>query len=155
MSVGMRHVLPCLALLAGLAVAQFARGADAPPCGLLSNGEIAKAIGLTVGNGVVGAPIPGILGKCTWTTAAHTRVILTLADAQHMQLTVDVQKRNGGTAIPGIGRTAVGVPGAPFTGGGYIVSVLDAQGGFGVSILGREGNRHRAVALAKIVESHR
>jgi hypothetical protein len=45
--------------------------------------------------------------------------------------------------------------GAPFTGGGHIVNVLDAKGGFGVSILGKEGTHDRAIALAKIVESHR
>lgn len=154
MFVGIGHVLPYLSLLAGLAAAP-AGGVGSPPCAVLSKAEIAKATGLTVGDGVVGPAIPGVLGKCTWTTAGHTRVILTLADARHMQLTVDAQKQTGGTVIPGIGTTAVGVQGAPFTGGGYIVSVLDAQGGFGISILGSEGNRDRAVALAKVVESHR
>ncbi len=153
MSIRMRSVLPCLALVAGLGVGP-AGAVQAPPCAVVSKAEIAKATGLTVGDGVVGQPLPGVLGRCTWTTAAHSRVILTLADAHHMQLTVDVQKTDG-TVIPGIGKTAVGVKSAPFTGGGYIVSVLDAQGGFGVSILGSEGNRERAVALAKVVESHR
>ena len=45
--------------------------------------------------------------------------------------------------------------GSRFTGGGYIVSVLDAKGGFGVSILGKEGTRDRGIGLAKIVESRR
>ncbi len=35
------------------------------------------------------------------------------------------------------------------------VNVLDSKGGFGVSVLGKEGTRDRAIALAKIVESHR
>ena len=37
----------------------------------------------------------------------------------------------------------------------HIVSVLDAKGGFGISILGKEGTRERAIALAKIVEGRR
>jgi hypothetical protein len=49
----------------------------------------------------------------------------------------------------------VGIKAAPFTGGGYIVSVLDAKGGFVVSMLGNEGSRDRAIALAKIVEARR
>jgi hypothetical protein len=35
------------------------------------------------------------------------------------------------------------------------VSVLDAKGGFGLSILGKDGTREQAIALAKVVESHR
>jgi len=72
-----------------------------------------------------------------------------------MQLTVEAQAETGGTALPGIGSRAVGIKGAPFTGGGYIVSVLDSKGGFGISILGSNGNQKRVVALAKIVESRR
>lgn len=49
----------------------------------------------------------------------------------------------------------MGIKAAPFTGGGYIVSVLDAKGGFVVSMLGNEGSRDRAIALAKIVEARR
>jgi hypothetical protein len=72
-----------------------------------------------------------------------------------MELTIKAQQQTGGAEIPGLGSKAVGIKGAAFTGGGYIVSVLDAKGGFGVSILGKEGTHDRAVALAKIVESHR
>ncbi|HEY2434004.1 MAG TPA: hypothetical protein VGI12_15120 [Vicinamibacterales bacterium] len=81
-------------------------------------------------------------------------MIVTLADAQHMGLTVKAQQKTG-EDIKGLGSTAVGVKGAGFTGGGYIVSVLDAKGGFGVSILGKDGTRERTVALARVVESHR
>jgi hypothetical protein len=35
------------------------------------------------------------------------------------------------------------------------VSVVDAKGGFGVSILGKEGTRERTIALAKMIESRR
>jgi hypothetical protein len=72
-----------------------------------------------------------------------------------MQLTIAAQEQGGGTAVPGLASKAVGIRGATFTGRGYIVSVLDAKGGFGVSILGKDGTRDRAVALAKEVESYR
>jgi len=49
----------------------------------------------------------------------------------------------------------MGIKAAHFTGGGYIVSVLDANGGFGVSMLGDEGSRDRAIALAKIIKTRR
>jgi hypothetical protein len=122
---------------------------------LLTAADIAKAAGLTVGNGTAGPPIPGVLGKCTWAGSGNTKVILTLADDRHMKLTVAAQEQTGGTAVPGLGSKAVGIEGAAFTGGGYNVSVLDAKGGFGVSILGKEGTRDRAIALAKLVETHR
>jgi len=35
------------------------------------------------------------------------------------------------------------------------ISVLDAKGGFGVSILGKSGTRDRDIALAKLVENRR
>jgi hypothetical protein len=124
-------------------------------CALLSTADIAKATTLTVGKPQAGSPIPGTLGKCTWAASGNTKVIVTLADARHMDLTVKAQQQSGGADVPGLGSKAVGLPGAGFTGGGYIVSVLDAKGGFGVSILGKDGTRDRAIALAKIVESHR
>jgi len=129
-------------------------GSTQSACGLLSPADIAKATGLVVGNGTAGPAIPGTLGKCTWTAGGNTRVIVTLADAQHMQLTIAAERQQG-TDVPGLGSQAVAVPAAPFTGGGHIVSVLDAKGGFGVSILGKVGTRDRAVALARIVASHR
>lgn len=100
-------------------------------------------------------PIPGVLGKCAWTGEGNAKVIVTLGDAQHMGLTVRAAEQTGGQSAPGVGTKAVGMKGAAFTGGGYIVNVLDAKGGFGVSILGKEGTRDAAIALAKIVESHR
>lgn len=80
---------------------------------------------------------------------------MTLGDAQHMGLTATTAEQSGGESVPGLGTKAVGIKRAPFTGGGYIVNVLDAKGGFGVSILGKDGTKDRAVALAKIVESRR
>jgi hypothetical protein len=123
-------------------------------CGLLAQADILKATGLKASDGVAGTPVPGTLGRCTWSAGAN-KVIVTLADAQHMQTTVAVQERSGGTSVPGLGSKAVAVKGAAFTGGGYIVSVLDAKGGFGVSLLGPAGTLDRVVALAKVVESRR
>ncbi len=130
------------------------QGSSQGACALLSPAEIAMATGVMVGTGTAGPAVPGTLGRCTWPGSGDTKVIVTLADAQHMQTTVAAQERTG-TDIPGIGSKAVGVRGASFTGGGYIISILDAKGGVGVSILGKDGTRDRAVALAKIVESHR
>ena len=123
-------------------------------CTLLTPADIAKATGLKVDNGTAGPPIPGVLGKCTWTGSGN-RVIVTLSDAQHMQITIEATEKSGGTDVPGLGSKAVGTKAAAFTGGGYIVSVIDTKGGFGVSTLGNEGGRDRAIALAKIVESRR
>ena len=123
-------------------------------CGLLTPADILKATGLKVPEGVAGAPIPGVLGRCTWTDGKN-KVIVTLADTQHMQLTIAAQEQSGGTAVPGLGSKAVAVKGSGFTGGGFIVSVLDGKGGFGVSLLGSKWTLDPVVALAKIVESHR
>jgi hypothetical protein len=124
-------------------------------CAVITPGDIAKATGLTVSAGTEGKPVPGTLGRCTWSGAGNTKVILTLADAQHMQLTIKVQQGGGGTDVAGLGSKAVAIQSAAFTGGGYIVSVLDNKGGFGVSILGKDGTRERAVALAKTVAGRR
>jgi hypothetical protein len=151
------HLIACCFIIAaaGAIMTSTLVAADSGACSLLSKAEIAKATGLTVGDGTAGPAIPGTLGKCTWLGSGDTKVIVTLADSNHMELTIKVQQQTGGAEIPGLGSRAVGIKGAAFTGGGYIVSVLDAKGGFGVSILGKEGTRDRAVALAKIVESHR
>lgn len=135
-------------------------GASAAPaakdaCALLTPVDIAKATGMKVASGIAGKPIPGILGKCTWTGQGGTRVIVTLADAQHIEIAIRAVENTGGQTVPGVGTKAVGIKGAPFTGGGYIVNVLDARGGLGVSILGQKGTRDAAIALAKMVESHR
>lgn len=124
-------------------------------CALLTPALIAKATGIKVGAGTSGKPIPGVLGRCTWLGSGATKVIVTLADAKHMQLTVEAQEQTGGSDVSGIGTKAVGIESAPFTGGGYIVSVLDAKGGFGVSILGPTGTRNGAIALAKLLEDRR
>lgn len=138
----------------------IASGLSAPTpaddaCALLTPALIAKATGIKVGAGTSGKPIPGVLGRCTWLGSGPTKVIVTLADAKHMQLTVEAQEQTGGSDVSGVGTKAVGIEGAPFTGGGYIVSVLDAKGGFGVSILGANGTRNSAIALAKLVEERR
>jgi hypothetical protein len=154
-----RYIICRLALLgivmvsAGAARPLFAQNANA--CALLTPADISKATGLSVGSGNAGKAIPGVLGRCTWLGSGNTKLIVTLADAQHMQLTVEAQQQTGGTVLPDLGSKAVGIKGAPFTGGGYIVSVLDSKGGFGVSILGADGNQARVVALAKIVEGRR
>ena len=124
-------------------------------CALLTPALIAKATSLVVGDPTPGKPIPGVLARCTWSGANATRVIVTLADAKHMDITVHATEQSGGVDVSGIGTKAVGSKGAPAFGGGYIVSVLDAKGGFGVSILGPGGTRDRAVELAKLVESRR
>ncbi len=152
-----RRFVAFILAVAGLATVAVTSplAANTQACSLLSPSDILKATGLKVGDGAAGAPIPGTLGKCTWTGSGNTKVIVTLGDAQHMQRTIAAQEQTGGTNVSGLGSKAVAVKGAGFTGGGYIVSVLDAKGGFGVSILGADGTLDRAVALARVVESHR
>jgi hypothetical protein len=72
-----------------------------------------------------------------------------------MQVTLAAQERSGGTSVSGLGSKAVAVKAAGMSGGGSIVSVLDAKGGFGVSLLGPAGTQDQVIALARIVESHR
>ena len=150
----MRHatlgVLPAVLVTTGVLAAPGPNDA----CGLLDSAAIASATSLKVASGTAGAAIPGVLGRCTW-TGDNTRVIVTLTDAQHMGTTMAAIEGSGGENVPGVGTKAVGNKGAGFTGGGYIVNVLDARGGFGVSVLGSAGTKDRAVALAKIVEGHR
>lgn len=131
-----------------------ARSSRDDACALLTPADVLKATGLKVGDGVAGKPIPGVLGRCTW-TAGSDRVIVTLGDAKHMALTVAATEQSGGSSVAGVGSKAVAMKGAAFTGGGYILTVLDAKGGFGVSVLGPAGTLDRVVALAKIVESRR
>jgi len=140
-------------LVVAVAPARFLAGAAPDPCALLSKADIAKATGLDVGKGEVSPPIPGTLGKCTWSAGA-TKVLVTLTDARHIEITMQAITQSGGSPVQGLGTSAVGSKAAALT-GGYIVNVADASGGFGVSILGAEGNRDRAVALAKIVAMHR
>jgi len=147
----MRHVvvvsLVSVVVFAGLIsrpVAAASRADDA--CAVLSPDDIAKTISWKVGAGTPGKPIPGVLGRCTWTNGDNGRVIVTLADARHAAITLQ--------AWEGIGTKAVLVKATDFT-GGWIVTVEDAKGGFGVSVLGRTATEDNAIALAKIVEGRR
>ncbi len=124
-------------------------------CALLTPAEIMKTTSISVANGTAGAAVPGVLGRCTWLAADGTKVIVTLADTSHMQTTIAAQTKSGGKEISGVGSKAVAIKGAGFNGGGYVLSALDVKGGFGVSILGKDGTQERVVALAKVVEGHR
>jgi len=123
-------------------------------CATLTPADIAKTISWKVGAGAPGKVIPGILGKCTWTASENARVIVTLTDARHAQITIQAWQGAGGKDVPGIGTKAVSTPATDLT-GGWIVTVQDAKGGFGVSVLGRSATLENAVALAKVVESRR
>ncbi len=136
------------ALFVGLSLDATAAPDPNDACALLSPADIAKATMLQVESGSAGKPIPGVLGRCTWTGDGDTKVVVTLGDAQHIGLTVSAVEQSGGEKLPGLGTRAVGSKGAGFTGGGYVVNILDAKGGFGVSILGREGTKERAIVLA-------
>jgi hypothetical protein len=149
-----RGVACVVTLFSAVAPARSLAATAPDPCALLSIADIEKATGLHVGKGESSPPIPGTLGKCTW-SAGGTRVLVTLTDARHIEITMNAITKSGGSPVQGLGTSAVGSKAAGATGGGYIVNVQDASGGFGVSILGAEGNRDRAVALAKIVATHR
>jgi hypothetical protein len=123
-------------------------------CALLTPADIAKTISWKVGAGAAGSASPGTFGKCTWTTAEGTRVIVTLTDTRHAQITINAWEGAGGKDVPGLGVKAVSSKAADIT-GGYIVTVQDAKGGFGVSVLGRSATADNPIALAKIVESRR
>jgi hypothetical protein len=145
----------CVATVAGATGGARASAEGTDACALLNAADISKATGLSVASGTPGPAVPGVLGKCIWVANGGAKVIVTLADAQHMQRIVAAQEKSGGTAVSGVGQTAVGIPGSPFIGGGYIINVLDAKGGFGVGVLGEEGTRDSATAIAKLIESRR
>jgi hypothetical protein len=44
-----------------------------------------------------------VLRKCIWGGPGDTKVILTLADAQHMQMTMAAQERSGANTVTGVG----------------------------------------------------
>lgn len=134
------------------AVSAALPGDDA--CALLTPADIAKALSWKVDAGTAGPAIPGVLGKCTWTAPDKSRVIVTLTDTRHAEITINAWKGAGGADVPGLGSKAVSTKAADFT-GGWIVTVEDAKGGFGVSALGRSATLDNAIALAKIVESRR
>ena len=148
-------------VFAGLALAGLsatgARGqANSPSaCGLLSRAAIAKATGLHVSKGKEGPPISGSLSNCIWLGPNGAKIVVTLADAERMQVTMQSQLQSGATQFPGIGSSAVGTAGNAETEGGYNLSILDSKGGVAVSILGNEGTGEHIVALAKVVEAHR
>jgi hypothetical protein len=123
-------------------------------CAVLTPDDIAKTISWKVGAGAPGKPVPGVLGKCTWTNANNGRVIVTLTDARHASITVQAWEGAGGKDLSGIGTKAVSIKATDLT-GGWIVTVEDSKGGFGVSVLGRTATEDNAIALAKIVEGHR
>jgi len=123
-------------------------------CAVLTPDDIAKTISWKVGAGTPGTPIPGVLGKCTWTNGDNGRVIVTLTDARHASITVQAWEGAGGKDVSGIGTKAVSIKAADVT-GGWIVTAEDSKGGFGVSVLGRTATEDNAIALAKVVEGHR
>jgi hypothetical protein len=130
-----------------------AQGGNA--CALLSRTQITKATGLHVTKGKQGPPMAGAIGNCWWETSDGTKIVVTLADTSHMQVTMQSQTQSGAAAIDGLGTSAVGTAGNSETDGGYNLSVLDKQGGVAVSITGKAGTGERTVALAKVIETHR
>jgi len=147
----------CIILIAiPLAVTGAASAqANTNACGLLSRAAIAKATGLQVAKGKPGPPISGSLSNCAWQGSNGTKIIVTLADAPHMQVTMQSQLQSGATQLPGIGTSAVGTAGNDETEGGYNISILDPKGGVAISILGNAGTGERTTALAKQIELHR
>lgn len=147
------------ALIIGISSAGRALATGAGACALVTPADIAKATGLTVGKGTTSRGVPGVTGKCIWTGAGNTKVVLALGDAQFVQQLIQSAVRRfqerGGSAVAGVGTKAYGMKGPPITGGGYMIYALDSLGGFGVKIFGSEGTRDRVVSLAKLVETHR
>jgi hypothetical protein len=137
------------------AVAAHAQTNAPNACSLLSRGIIARATGLHVARGKEGPPIAGALSDCTWVAADGTKIVVTVADAEHMQVTLQSQLQSGASQYPGIGTNAAGTAGNDETGGGYNMSILDRKGGVAVSILGKEGTGERTVALARAIETRR
>ena len=146
---------PILVLAAGVLEASSAVAAPASACSLLSRAAIARATGLHVDRGREGPSLAGSLSDCTWVGADGTRIVVTLADSAHMQVTLDSEIQSGATEYPGIGTRAAGTAGNEETEGGYNLSILDPKGGVAVSILGKAGTGERAVALAKSIETRR
>jgi hypothetical protein len=145
-------------LLAFVLAASLRAAAENPPssaCSLLSRAAIAQATGLHVARGRPGPPLSGALSDCTWQAPDGTRIVVTVADAAHMRVTLESQLQSGATAYPGLGTRAAGTAGNEETGGGYNLSVLDRKGGVAVSILGNAGTGERTLALARSIETHR
>lgn len=155
----MRRAFLAIIVFALFAAVSAADGQDqakaSSACSLLSRAAISKATGLSVAKGKEGPPIAGSLSNCTWLGPNGAKIVVTVADAPHMQMTVQSQIQSGATQFQGIGTSAVGTAGNAETEGGYNMSILDAKGGVAISILGNEGNGERAVALAKAIEARR
>lgn len=125
-------------------------------CGkMLSQEDIAKATGLSVGKGEKGPDIAGSDGSCVWKASDGTQIVVVLSDKQQMQTTMDSMAQTGGTDYDGLGTGAVGTKGIPETGGGYNLSFTDAKGGVAVSIPGNAGTSERTLALGKLIEERR
>jgi hypothetical protein len=154
----MRYVVASLTSVVVLAGSPSHMAGAAPhvddACALLTPADIAKALSLKVGAGTPGKSIPGVLGRCTWTAEGNDRVIVTLTDARHAAITVQAWEGAGGKDVSGIGTKAVSINGPEVT-GGWIVTVEDAKGGFGLSALGGKATEDKTIALAKVVESRR
>ncbi len=97
----------------------------------------------------------GAQANCHWRADDGTEIVVVLADASRMQVTMQSQEQAGADSISGVGLTALGTQGGDETEGGYNMSVLDAKGGVAVSILGAQGTQERAIALAKLIETER
>ena len=144
-----------LLVLTLLAPGAGTRAAAANACSLLSRASIARATGLHVGRGKEGPALSGALSDCTWLGPDGTRIVVTVADAAHMEVTLASALQSGATELPGIGTRAAGTAGNDETGGGYNLSILDRRGGVAVSILGKAGTGERTLALARSIETRR
>ncbi len=142
-----------VAAFGALGFAQANNTQDA--CKLLSRAQIAKATGLHVAKGKEGPPMAGATGNCWWVAGDGTKIVVTVADASHMQVTMQSQVQAGAEELKGIGTSAVATAGTGETEGGYNISVLDKKGGVAVSIQGSAGTSDKTAALAKVIETHR
>jgi hypothetical protein len=99
-----RHLAALCTMITGISIvfASILSAADTGACALLSPADIIKATNIMVGNGSAGAAVPGTLGKCTWVGSGDTKVIVTLTDAPHMELTIKAQQSTGAD-VPGLG----------------------------------------------------
>lgn len=139
------------------AYASPATNAPSPndPCSLLTTSQIVDSTGLQVAEGQKGLPIPGAIGSCWWQASDGSRIVVTVADTPHMEVTMQSQVQAGADELPELGTSAVGAPGTSETESGYNISVLDSHGGVAVSILGKNGTGDKTLALAKVVEQSR
>ncbi len=100
------------------------RAPSAPnACALLTPDDIAKAANVKVGAGEAGQPIPGVLGRCTWSGTGSTKVIVTLTDTSHMETTIAAEMARAGHAVSGIGSKAVANRAAAMAGGYCTISL--------------------------------